>query len=111
MSKEKSIEATEVFNILSATINGANFDDLCDAAYRIVHIAGYRKQEWISVEERLPDKYGDYICCTRNGTIWQLTYNPKYKLFNVSHDNVENAMDVTYWMPLPQAPKMKGGDE
>lgn len=71
---------------------------------------GYRKQsEWISVNERLPDKYGDYICCTQKGTIWQLTYNPKYKLFNVSHDNVENAMNVTHWMPFPEAPK--GGTE
>lgn len=53
MSKEKSIEATEVFSILSATINGANFDDLCDAAHRIVHIAGYHKQsegEWLVSE-------------------------------------------------------------
>lgn len=83
----------------------------CDAlkyAERAVE-AGYCKQEWISVEERLPDKYGDFICCTRRGTIWQLTYNPKYKLFNVSHDNVENAMDVTHWMPFPEAPK--GGAE
>jgi hypothetical protein len=83
----------------------------CDAlryAERAVE-AGYSKQEWISVDERLPDKYGDYICCTRKGTIWQLTYNPKYKLFNVSYDNVENAMDVTYWMPFPQAPE--GGDK
>ena len=44
MSKEIPIEATEIFNIISATINGANFDDLCDAAHRIVHIAGYCKQ-------------------------------------------------------------------
>lgn len=49
MSKEKSIEATEIFTILSDTINGANFDDLCDATHMIVHIAGYHKQsegEW-----------------------------------------------------------------
>ena len=50
MSKEKSIEATEVFSILSATINGANFDDLCDATHMIVHIAGYRKQSEIVQE-------------------------------------------------------------
>ena len=49
MSKEKQIEASEIFSILSDTINGANFDDLCDATHMIVHIAGYRKQsegEW-----------------------------------------------------------------
>ena len=50
MSKENSIEATEIFSILSNTINGANFDDLCDATHMIVHNAGYHKQsagEWI----------------------------------------------------------------
>ena len=53
MSKEKPNEAAEIFIIISDTINGANFDDLCDAAHRIVHIAGYRKQsegEWTRVE-------------------------------------------------------------
>ncbi len=72
--------------------------------------AKIKQSEWISVEDRLPDKYGDVICCTRKGTIWQLTYNPTYKLFNVSYDNVENAMDVTHWMPLPEPPK-KGDAE
>lgn len=50
MSKANSIEASEIFSILSDTINGANFDDLCDATHMIVHIAGYRKQKegkWI----------------------------------------------------------------
>lgn len=54
MSKEKSIEATEIFSILSNTINGANFDDLCDATHMIVHNAGYHKQsegEWIEYSE------------------------------------------------------------
>ncbi len=95
----------------------------CDDIAEQLYYEGYRKQskpiscghengvEWISVEDRLPDKYGDVICFTRKGTIWQVTYNPTYKLFNVSYDNVENAMDVTHWMPLPQPPEMKGGAE
>jgi hypothetical protein len=85
--------------------------ELCDTCDMFEKVADelFKQSGWISVDERLPDKYGDYICCTQKGTIWQLTYNPKYKLFNVSYDNVENAMDVTYWMPFPQAPKMKGG--
>lgn len=85
--------------------------ELCDTCDMFEKVADelVKQSGWISVDERLPDKYGDYICCTRKGTIWQLTYNPKYKLFNVSYDNVENAMDVTHWMPLPEAPK--GGAE
>lgn len=51
MSKANPIEASEIFSILSDTINGANFDDLCDATHMIVNIAGYRRQkegEWVA---------------------------------------------------------------
>jgi hypothetical protein len=72
-----------------------------------------RKQtlgEWISVEDRLPETYGDVICYTECGYVSQLVYNPQYNLFNVSADNVECAIAVTHWMPLPEPPKMKGGE-
>lgn len=90
---------------------------------RMLIAKGYRKQSepnscghekgggWISVEERLPDEYGGVICHTHSGSIIQLTYNPRYRLFNVSCDNVDCAMAVDYWMPLPEPPKMKGGAE
>ena len=63
--------------------------------------AGYRKQEWISVDDRLPPKNEmvlifcggarelDWICSTG---LW---YDHDYTL-------------VTHWMPLPEPPKMKG---
>ncbi len=65
--------------------------------------------QWISVDERLPDKEGTY-----------LTYTDKNKmLFDVfciypSHGTkfwVGGNGEVTHWMPLPEAPKMKGGSE
>lgn len=66
--------------------------------------AGYRKQEWISVEDRMPPKNEmvlifcggarelDWICSTG---LWY------------DHDHTL----VTHWMPLPEPPKMKGGAE
>lgn len=83
----------------------------CQRVAEDLYNTGYRKQEWISVEDRLPESYGEVLCVTRGGSVMQVTYNPKYKLFNVSFDNVENAIKVDYWMPLPEAPKMKGGAE
>ena len=68
-----------------------------------------QKSEWISVEERLPEDYGEVICYTAYKNVCQLVYNPGYRLFNVSYDNIECAVNVTHWMPLPEAPKMKGG--
>ena len=69
--------------------------------------AGYRKQEWISVDERLPEREGYYLTSTIRGVImigaffsyYGATYNPQFKY------------DVTHWMPLPEPPKMKGGAE
>lgn len=42
--KEKRIEKEELFSILYNTINGADFDDLNEAVYKISDVAGYRKQ-------------------------------------------------------------------
>ena len=108
MDKNPKLELETIIRNVSAE-NKCLLFGCADKFAEAIYEAGYSKQEWISVYERLPDKYGDYICCTSKGTIWQLTYNPKYKLFNVSHDNVENAMNVTHWMPFPEAPK--GGTE
>ena len=71
--------------------------------------AGYRKQEWISVDERLPDKEGTY-----------LTYTDKDRMLFDSfciYPSIGTKFwiggngKVTHWMPLPEAPKMKGGAE
>ena len=71
--------------------------------------AGYRKQEWISVEDRLPEKEGVYLVHT--------TYNIiETEVFYISkYDDISYWWDldgmVTHWMPLPEPPKMKGGAE
>lgn len=43
----------------------------CHAMYYAerAYNANYRKQEWISVEERLPEASGSYIICTKNGSV------------------------------------------
>lgn len=71
---------------------------------------GHEKSEWISVEERLPDKDGEYL--TWNGIIYYLIwFNASLGLWNVSEDGNTSAAirGVTHWMPLPEAPK-KGGE-
>ena len=61
---------------------------------------GYRKQEWISVEERLPDESDCYLVNIINHfglDFVTFTYYTKNYGFCVS--------DVTHWMPLPEPPK------
>jgi hypothetical protein len=76
---------------------------------RLLTNAGYRKQEWISVEERLPEEDGEYL--TWNGLIYYLiTFNASLRLWNVGESgDISTAIrDVTHWMPLPEPPK--GGE-
>ena len=74
---------------------------------------GYRKPEWISVGERLPEESGDYLTY-HNGVISALMYSAKHKLFNAADSLSEkyskkHSITVSHWMPLPEAPK--GGTE
>jgi hypothetical protein len=82
---------------------------------------GYRKQEWISVEERLPDNYRAVLVACEYTTIgggariaigsygggfWSLAdADGTHYLTKYMH------AIVTHWMELPEAPKMKGGAE
>ena len=63
---------------------------------------GYRKPEWISVDERFPDQDGKYLAYTRKGFTVLSYYYALEGAFGFEH------WDVTHCMPLPEAPK---GDE
>lgn len=79
-----------------------------------IYNKGYRKQDWISVDERLPEKDGMYLIfspytdkeggivyCNRFVTKGNPIFPP---------NSFESISRVTHWMPLPEAPKMKGGE-
>ena len=72
----------------------------------MLYNAGYRKQEWISVDERLPERQGYYLGCTYKGLMMIAPFFPVY-----ADDKPEFRYDISHWMPLPEAPKMKGGAE
>ena len=109
MSREKQIEemaeSLRFGECIDVGITECRKFDDCDVckATRLYN-AGYRKQEWISVEERLPEREGYYLTSTIKGVItigaffsyYGSSYNPQFKY------------DVTHWMPLPEALKMKG---
>ena len=87
---------------------------------------GYRKQEWISVEDRLPEDTipADYKHKTikvlvaikaKNG----VSIRTQQRFLDYTYKDGKrttywtwrfSAGDVTHWMPLPEAPKMKGGN-
>lgn len=72
-----------------------------EIASRMLYKVGYRKQEWISVDEKLPDE-----------DIRVLVYiNSDRSYTNIDTDRFSKGTwvrwykDVTHWMPLPEPPK------
>ena len=73
---------------------------------------GYRKQEWISVDERLPEEEGYYLCVLADDIVAPYVLRVQFSnnKFFISEWHEENTgRKVTHWMPLPEPPKMKGG--
>lgn len=73
--------------------------------------AGYRKQEWISVEDRLPEKDGMYLIFSpytnkEGGIVYCNRFLTKGNTI-FPPNSFESISGVTHWMPLPEAPKMK----
>ena len=63
--------------------------------------------QWISVKDRLPEKSGDYLVTTYNGSRTCLPYSSKNRAFNSFDGNTDHGLDIqcTHWMPLPEPPK------
>ena len=77
---------------------------------QMAEVAGYRKQEWIRVDERLPSVSGYVLVYTTAKNYMALPYSKKYKLFNARDDNTEAeakglSIRVSCWMPIPEPPK------
>ena len=69
---------------------------------------GYRKQEWISVDDRLPDT-DEVLVYYRKGVGHAAP--KKQGLDKMDWDVFFNITGTTHWMPLPEPPKMKVGAE
>lgn len=104
---------------------------------KFLYNKGYRKQsEWISVEDRLPETKAKQITiCDQDIQSGEVTtkvvveaqvsntvvvvckrhlygkFEQYLDLDNTVDGQWANNVCVTHWMPLPEAPKMKGGEE
>lgn len=59
---------------------------------------GVTIQEWIPVEERLPESEGFYLTCRKKEVM--VTWYGSGSLWKYIWDH-----DVDFWMPLPEVPK------
>lgn len=100
----KSIDEALIHNVSWSSDNGVIFYS-ADGIARELFDDGYRKQEWISIEDRLPERNGRYLthCNIENQSLVCVLYYCKIGGFNEG--------TVTHWMLLPTPPKAKGGAE
>ena len=125
MSKEKQIEemAKDICRVKQSCNDVCHPINSCRAlkyAERFYN-AGYRKQEWISVDERLPtvEEEERGLVGIVNGYNGKIRFMDAIIFVNYDFDEKEwwsqdydlTDCKVEYWMPLPEAPKMKGGAE
>ena len=98
----------------SPTRNG--YTDLEDIADHLI-ANGVTMQEWISVDDRLPETDGIYIVCDcrLNGNPWIHTSGFRKassswcELHGIFYDDgygrYSEQDKITHWMPLPEPPK------
>ena len=132
MSRDKQTEIEEMAKDICDYARGEICildDKKCDMQCTSAKIAkkltakGYRKQEWISVDERLPDielhkakavvpdvlfpclvvREGNIVSYIEKAWYWGAKFT--------TQDCTDITDSITHWMPLPEAPKMKGGAE
>ena len=71
--------------------------------------AGYRKQEWVDVNERLPKTQGRVLVYVVLNAINRVHETMLDTDRVVDGRWVRWGTSVSHWMPLPEPPKMKGG--
>ena len=76
-------------------------------------IDGVTVQEWVSVDDRLPEESGFYLVFADLERSEVLPYSKKYQAFNAFDDNYseENVIPVTHWMPMPEPPEREKTEE
>lgn len=110
LNEEKQIEEMAEYIFGNAITHDTRFKEDCRSIAMDLYAASYRKQEWISVEDRLPEENGRYLACVK---ISHLAFDipPMVVImgYNKIHgfDTISGEETVTHWMPLPEAPKMK----
>ena len=101
-----SRELNEMSGIITKTCENRRFVSSMRIA-EVLYNAGYRKQEWISVDEALPRAYVSVLGCMTDAGDFPAVrecYRVGKAFFFPALGDIH---PISHWMPLPEAPKMK----
>lgn len=109
---EKANEAG-VFDTVSESHTRISMRNCYEHAIKIVNqLAEEYNNGWIPCSERLPEKYGEYLCCDTYGNFvlgFPSESDTSDTGFIVETEH-EYCYDIIAWMPLPE-PYKKGEDK
>ena len=118
MEREKQIELErDLIEIFNEEYEKRHLITPANTAKKLTE-KGYRKErqgEWISVEDRLPDKRDLYLCYCEyylfeKHNVYEICqYFPTIRDW-MSQGSHHVGFRVLAWMPLPEPPKMKGAE-
>lgn len=83
--------------------------DMRDGAEDIADLLiknGVTVQEWISLEDRLPEKSEKYIVHSKTGAVYQTKFYSYPKGTGGHWGQKDEGRNITHWMPLPEPPKI-----
>lgn len=119
MSREKQIEemakTINKSDILCHTCGESTYTYCAEAVAEYLHANGYRKQEWISADEALPEESGVYAAYDDNGN--SMTLEQAIELLKKEYERAKNMEYVkkplawALFQVWKKADKMKGGKE
>lgn len=82
-----------------------------------------QQMQWSPVEERLPEKSGEYLVLSEESDIFGMDFDedvgengefgwwhPYFSKYGYVNSDWQKAENVTHWMPLPKAPKEASHD-
>ena len=99
--REKMVELLREapYNIFGNKLGNCYFDSCIELIADHIIAKGVTVQEWISVEDRLPEPKEKAICLSRDGEMMIGIYTEWGWMFPCYFE------EPTHWMPLPHPPK------
>ena len=99
--REKMVELLREapYNIFGNKLGNCYFDSCIELIADHIIAKGVTVQEWISVEDRLPEPKEKAICLSRDGEMMIGIYTEWGWMFPCYFE------EPTHWMPLPEPPK------